>query len=385
MLVKSNATTGILAVYKGKKTLYNEEDVNAQEIYWTSQQSRSGFCIQLQCIYRTPIRFFRRMIHIKKVLSLWFFIFLFACIPVSIIADVDPTPYPASLFESILGQYTNCSWAAEGMAYFFTGTPYDSDIFAARYDGENYIFTIMTVVDEQVCRFMESDTAIFQEPVTEFYCEVYDEISVYFDSGSSMLYKKDTDQQWQLKSYTKCDENGCSFSVSMFDGPITYYEYKNPSIGANEEGRLCGRLNLDTAFESVDINNLPDSPKALKHIITSNSSLESYTMDTMYVEDVPYYASCRLHGQTADIRIYAESEIDRFDGGQMIRVTDFDIYVDDVYQGRTCRKYDAKYDRYYGNIDISQNINIDSNQIIIVPCWDDGSADFAYSFVFRIK
>lgn len=95
-------------------------------------------------------------------------------------------------------------------------------------------------------------------------------------------------------------------------------------------------------------------------------------MDTMYVEDVPYYASCRLHGQTADIRIYAEGEINRFDGGQPIRVIDFDIYVDDVYQRRTCRKYDAKYDRYYGNIDISPNINIDSNQITIVPCWDEG-------------
>ncbi len=31
-----------------------------------------------------------------------------------------------------------------------------------------------------------------------------------------------------------------------------------------------------------------------------------------------------------------------------------------------------KYDRYYGNIDISPNINIDSNQITIVPCWDEG-------------
>lgn len=126
----------------------------------------------------------------KLFLSLCLFIILFTCIPALVIADVDPTPYPASLFESVLGQYTDCSWAMEGIAYFFTGTPYDSDIFAERYDGENYIFTIMTVADGKVKSIMESSAAIFQEPVTELYCEVYNEINIFLNPVLACFIKK---------------------------------------------------------------------------------------------------------------------------------------------------------------------------------------------------
>ena len=321
----------------------------------------------------------------KSFLFLCLLIILFAWGPVWVTADVDPTPYPDALYESVLEQYIGCAWAEDGMAFLFTGTPYDSDIFASRRDGPHSVFTIMTVADGHVSSMVESRTALFQGPVTELCCEEYDKISISFESGSGMLYQKGADQQWKLKSYTKCDENGCSFTVSMFDGPITYYEYDNPVTGEYKEDRLCGRLCLDTAFAAVDFKALPDSPDALKRLITATSSSESYRMDSVEVEDIPYYASCRLHGQEADIRIYAEGEIVRFDEDQPVRVTGFDVYVDGVYQGRTLREYIAQYDLYHGNIDISVSFSPDSEAITIVPCWEDETSDTAYSFVFPIN
>ena len=98
----------------------------------------------------------------EKIIRLCLIFFWFAYIPSIGIADIDPAPYPAVFFESALEQYINCSWEAEGIAYFFTGTPYDSDIFAERYDGENYIFTIMTVMGGQVRNIMESSTAMMK-------------------------------------------------------------------------------------------------------------------------------------------------------------------------------------------------------------------------------
>lgn len=171
----------------------------------------------------------------------------------------------------------------------------------------------------------------------------------------------------------------------MFDGPITYYEYENPLTGANETDRLCGRLRLDTDFTSVDFKALPDSPDALKRLITTKSSSESYMMDSVDIEDISYYASCRLHEQEADICIYAEGEIVRFDGNQPIRVIGCDVFVDGAYQGRAFREYIAQYDFYRGNINIAVNFSSDSETITIVLCWDDGSTDTVYSFVFPIK
>ena len=320
----------------------------------------------------------------EKIIRLCLIFFWFAYIPSIGIADIDPAPYPAVFFESALEQYINCSWEAEGIAYFFTGTPYDSDIFAERYDGENYIFTIMTVMGGQVRNIMESSTAIFQEPVTEFYCEIYDEISISFESGSGMLYQKDVDQQWRLKSYTKCDKNNSSFTVSMFDGPITYYEYDNQLTGVYKTDRLCGYLRLDTAFSSVDFKDLPDSPDVLKNLITTKDSSGLYMMDSMDVEDISYYASCYIHEQKADIRIYAEGGIVRFDDDQPIRVIGFDTFVDGIYQGRTFQEHIAQYDFYRGNIDITVNFSSDSKTITIAPWWEDESTDLAYSFVFQI-
>lgn len=321
----------------------------------------------------------------KRILSLCIFIFLVVCIPISIIADVDPTPYPESLIESVLGQYTNCSWEIEGMAYYFTGTPFDGDIFATRYDGEDYILTILNVENGQVCNSQESETALFQEPVKEFYCEVDDEIWIFFESGAELCYQKQTDQQWKLKSYAICDEGGGSFIVSLFDGPITFYQYENPLTGESQSDRLCGLLCFDPAFESVDVGKLPDSIHTLQNRIISDTPSESYMMAVMDVEDIPYYASCRLHEGKADIRIYAEDEIVRFDEDQVLRVTGFDLYVDNEQQEKIYRKYNAKYDFYYGNMDACINISADSKEITLIPCWDDGSTDLTYSFVFPIE
>lgn len=321
----------------------------------------------------------------KRVLSLCFFILLLACTPAQITADADPTPFPVSLIESVLGQYLNCSWDTQGLAYFFTGPPYDSDIFAARYDGENYIFDIITVADGKVQDIIESNTAIFQEPVTGFYMEVDDEINIFFESGSSMLYQRDMDKRWKLTSYTKCAENDRSFSVSIWDGPLTFYSCEDPAAGTDEEGVLCGRLDLDNSLESVHIHELPTSVDVLKAAVTSKSPSEWYLMDRMRVEDVLYFASCRCSAETADIRIYTQDEIARFDEDALVRVMGYDVYVDDDYWGRVDRQYNAQYDVYYGNTDILVDISAASDKITIVPCWDDGTADPVYSFVFPIE
>lgn len=320
----------------------------------------------------------------KRLLALSLWAFQWLLIPVSLLADVDPTPYPAALFESVLGQYTSCSWEDEGMAYLFTGTPYDSEIFAARCDEENTFFTIMTVADGRVCSMVESDTALFQEPVTELYMEVDNEISVFFESGSGMRYEKGADQEWRLAYYSKCQENR-SFSVSMYHDLITFYEYEDAWTGACEEDRLCGLRRFDTDFRSVDTQTLPDSIESLKSQIITGSSSESYMMDTMVVEDCCYYASCVLHDQTAALCVYADDEITRFHEDQLLRVTGFHIYIDGVYCGTVDREYNAKYDRYNGDSTISLSIRKDSKEIAIVPCWDDGSSDWTYSFVFQIQ
>lgn len=287
------------------------------------------------------------------------------------------------ILESMLEGYADCSWEEEGMAYLFTNTPFDSEIFAARCDGVNTLFTIMTVADGQVHRLIESDTALFQEPVTELYMEVDHEINIYFKSGSSMCYEKGEDQQWRLASYSKRDESG-SFSVSMSD-LITFYEYEDFLTGIHQEDRLCGPRLFDTDFGSVDAQNLPDSPEALKSSITASSSSESYMLDTMDVDDCSYYASCVLHGQTADVCVYADDEITRFHEDRLLRVTGFRVYIDGVYQKTADRKHSMTYDQYVGDSRFSLNVSDDSEKITIVPCWDDGSSDPAYSFVFSIK
>ena len=170
----------------------------------------------------------------------------------------------------------------------------------------------------------------------------------------------------------------------MFDGPITYYEYDNQLTGVYKTDRLCGYLRLDTAFSSVDFKDLPDSPDVLKNLITTKDSSGLYMMDSMDVEDISYYASCYIHEQKADIRIYAEGGIVRFDDDQPIRVIGFDTFVDGIYQGRTFQEHIAQYDFYRGNIDITVNFSSDSKTITIAPWWEDESTDLAYSFVFQI-
>lgn len=320
----------------------------------------------------------------KQMLSLCLLVFQWMLIPVPLLADVDPTPYPAALLESALSQYTNCSWEKEGMAYHFTSTPYNGEIFAARRDSMHTIFSIMTVEDGQVCSMLESSTAIFQEPVTELYMEVDHEINIFFKSGSSMCYEKGADQQWKLASYSKRDES-CSFFVSTSNPLITFYEYEDFLTGIHQEDRLCGPRLFDTDFGSVDAKNLPDSPETLKSSITASSPSESYMLDTMDVNDCSYYASCVLHGQTADVCVYADDEITRFHGDRLLRVTGFRVYIDGVYWGKVDRKHNISYDRFYGDSRISLRISNGSKEITIVPCWDDGSSDFAYSFAFLIR
>lgn len=320
----------------------------------------------------------------KQLLTLCLLTFQWLLIPASLLADVDPTPYPASLLESVLGQYINCSWENEGMAYLFTGTPYDGEIFAVRCNGENTFFTVMTVVDGRVCSMLESDTAIFQEPVTELYMEVDNEISVFFESGSSMLYEKGADHEWSLAHYSECNEDH-SFSVSMINNLVTAYEYEDLETGICEKDSLCGLRLFDTDFSSVDIENLPDSIDSLRSLITTSSSSESYIMDTMVVEDCCYYASCVLHGQTAALCVYADGEITRFHEDQLLRITGFHVYIDGMYCATVDREYNMIYDQYYGDSMISLSISNDSKEITIIPCWDDGSSDLSYSFAFLIQ
>lgn len=308
------------------------------------------------------------------------------CMPISLKADVDPTPYPTSLIESVLGQYTNCSWEKQGVAYLFTGTPYDGEVFAVLYDGYQYNFTIQIVDNGAVQSSVESSTALFQEPVTELYMEVENEINIYFASGSTMCFFRDRGNQWKLSSYTKCSQNGQSFYVGLFDGPLTTFSYQNPITGESEDGILCGRLQLNMNFQSVNAQQLPDSPDALRERILQSDSSEFYLMDKVYMQpDSYYYASCRISEQTADIRIYSSDEITRFDEGKLVRVLGYDIYVDANYKGAVSRNYNSQYDYFHDNTDITVDILTDSEEIIIIPRWDDGSADTIYAFAFLIK
>lgn len=323
----------------------------------------------------------------KRVLSFLFFVLLFlVCIPFTSTADIDPTPFPPSLLEAQLSQYLHVPWESQGMSYLFTGTPYDSDIFAALYDGENYIFTIMTVMDGNMQNCKSSNCAIFQEPVTSLYLEIENEIYIFFQSGSWMRFVRNQESDWRLSDYTRFLENGASFNVTMYEGPLTAYSYEDPISGVNDTGLLCGRLHLDNSFEKIDAQQLPCTLEDLKSIVTQKSSSEFYILDKVFFDDDTFLvATCGIHDTTADICIYATNEITRFDQDTLVRVIGFDIYIDGIFQETIPQEFNSKYGFYNGNTDFSMIFYPDTNNIAVVPRWDDGTADLIHSFVFQIK
>lgn len=278
------------------------------------------------------------------------------------------------------------AWQEKVAAYHFLNTLDDGDLFAIVSEQGRNTVKVLSLSDGEVDREICSDCALFQDPVTEIYVEIENEINVYFESGAAMLFTKREEQPWKLTAYVMPVDSGRYLEVSFFDGPLVWYSIVDDEKGEMARETLCGYAAFDLTLEALNAQDLPSTAEELIHSIASEEERMQVLQDSVDTgggETV--YATCELSMTQANIRIYAWDDVIVKRGGEFKRLGGFEITADGIENRRVMRHYRSDIDGFYGNTDICLDLDQKPHRIDVAFIWDDGCVEDRVSLSFDTK